>query len=504
MATVITVHGTFSSGPEEGSQWWQLGGPFEADLKAYVRAADGSLKIRPFVWDGQNSESSRRKAAQKLLDLVLELENKGEPYCLVGHSHGGSVIAHMLSLASIAGQRLPSLSLWSTVGSPFIVLKSNALLISRLFPFEKLILFSALVGGILSYLLLSARSGWAEPRFDQLIACLFPGALAYLFIWWKDMRRLAYSRQWNLLAVAHAFAHNSLCVYHSDDEAINSLTSVPKVKLSIFDRRFLSGIALWFVIAVTPIVFIISFLVVAYVLSKMLGIASNEASSFSEYMSLGIRVADYVGGRFTDPILFPLLGPTWGYNIQLALLVLAFVIICFGMFIIVGWLTAILSGLLARRLNVMATFHVAQAAYGADTIGLTGESSSFSAFNGAGISHMLPNKVGEAIRETADVAASKTISDLRRKISLLISSIGQHDVSSASDNVLTWNELIHTTYFKVPEFRALLCIAIARAKGFTASDLLMRDTSVANVENWLTSIQERTIAPALSVRPKTC
>jgi len=124
MATVITIHGTFSSGPEQGSQWWQIGGPFEADLRTFVRPQNGDLTILPFRWSGANSEVSRRQAASQLLELVLSLEKKPVPYCLVGHSHGGSVIAHMLSLATLRGHKLSHLSLWSTVGSRSLFLEA--------------------------------------------------------------------------------------------------------------------------------------------------------------------------------------------------------------------------------------------------------------------------------------------------------------------------------------------------------------------------------------------
>ncbi|MEZ5853811.1 MAG: hypothetical protein R3D67_03340 [Hyphomicrobiaceae bacterium] len=55
----------------------------------------GKLEITPFVWSGNNSEIERRQAGKKPLHPHA-LEAKGEPYCIVGHSYGGSVVSWAL------------------------------------------------------------------------------------------------------------------------------------------------------------------------------------------------------------------------------------------------------------------------------------------------------------------------------------------------------------------------------------------------------------------------
>src|SRR6516225_168554 len=92
MATIVTVHGTFSSGPESGENWWQKGGPLENELRSLVEGEDGRLDFIPHVWDGLNSENPRRAAGKSLLGRLMHLEDGGERYCLIGHSHGGSVV----------------------------------------------------------------------------------------------------------------------------------------------------------------------------------------------------------------------------------------------------------------------------------------------------------------------------------------------------------------------------------------------------------------------------
>ena len=97
MATLITVHGTFATGPLEGQAWWQSGSPFTMRLAMFLQAESGRITLDPFVWNGLNSKSSRRAAGRELAEKLLALESRGEPYAIIGHSHGGSVVDAALS-----------------------------------------------------------------------------------------------------------------------------------------------------------------------------------------------------------------------------------------------------------------------------------------------------------------------------------------------------------------------------------------------------------------------
>src|SRR6185437_183268 len=104
MATIITVHGTFAKpteldpegGPATELQWWETPSMFENDIRGLIDSRDGRLDVTPFVWSGDNSEVERREAGIRLANVMRELEARSEPYCLVGHSHGGSVASYAL------------------------------------------------------------------------------------------------------------------------------------------------------------------------------------------------------------------------------------------------------------------------------------------------------------------------------------------------------------------------------------------------------------------------
>ncbi len=118
----ILVHGTYAANcANVGEHWWQSGSreaeALQRRLPKHVRVASGS---EVFHWSGENGERARSKAAAELLEHLKPLEESNEPYHLIGHSHGGSVIWHALRLATLAKQPLRGLRSWSTVGTPFM------------------------------------------------------------------------------------------------------------------------------------------------------------------------------------------------------------------------------------------------------------------------------------------------------------------------------------------------------------------------------------------------
>jgi hypothetical protein len=86
MPTIISVHGTFAAGAEDGEQWWQRGSPFERHMQDCVEGKTEALSLERLRWPGLNSETSRQAAAQALLARCRALERAGERYVLIGHS----------------------------------------------------------------------------------------------------------------------------------------------------------------------------------------------------------------------------------------------------------------------------------------------------------------------------------------------------------------------------------------------------------------------------------
>lgn len=243
MATIITAHGTNATGPEEGHHWWQRGSEFERDVRDFVQADDGKIDFKPFIWDGANSEMSRREAGTKLLREIENLEIQGTKYCLLGHSHGGSVIGHTLVEKAFRGGELSHLSRWITIATPFIQTRRNRLLFLRLGMIGKAAYLSALSIpiGFAWPLATWARRGMHDEKlifWSIVLGTLLPFLMFYgiaLLFLRRQEKRYAPS---TLRKVADSFEPRHLALYHMNDEAVEGLRAMGRFHLSIFGRRF--------------------------------------------------------------------------------------------------------------------------------------------------------------------------------------------------------------------------------------------------------------------------
>src|SRR5262249_16729421 len=139
MATIIAVHGTFAhsweapaDAPPPEPQWWEPSSTYEKEFRDAVYGQDGKFDVTHFKWSGDNSELGRRRAGRDLLRRMHALEEKNEPYVVVGHSHGGSVVGSALLQAAARKDPLPNLKRWITIGTPFVKLKKEQWLFTRL------------------------------------------------------------------------------------------------------------------------------------------------------------------------------------------------------------------------------------------------------------------------------------------------------------------------------------------------------------------------------------
>ena len=86
---------------------------------------------------------------------------------------------------------------------------------------------------------------------------------------------------------------------------------------------------------------------------------------------------------------------------------------------------------------------------------------------------------------------AESITKIRGAISEFALNEGPDGQLGTALNYLTWQELIHTSYFAVPEFQKLLARAISDADGFEPSTVFRSDPEFLDSEVWL-----RDIAPA--------
>jgi hypothetical protein len=257
MGTILTVHGTFAHlevpGESDDSEsttayWWRPDSPFVNELKSLVEGEDGAVNVEPFVWSGDNSERERRRAGHALFLELQRLESEGAPYCIVAHSHGGSVVSSALLEAAARKLDLPGLQRWITVGTPFVELRRERFLFMRLPIILKamyvasFMLFLIFVGATIGRLwdgninVNNSRALWGL-GLGGLFAAL--PVVVFLIIASVRERGLRFFYRPRVKKRAkELFGERWLALTHEDDEAVRGLGSLRAVKLPIFDRHF--------------------------------------------------------------------------------------------------------------------------------------------------------------------------------------------------------------------------------------------------------------------------
>lgn len=127
--TIVLVHGTFAGPNGEEQRWWRPG-----TLNTFIQRLHTSLGEQGapprcwthckeegtfFFWTGNNHWVDRYWAVQRLRHHITDLHRQGWTCHLVGHSHGGNVIAETMYwlLGTPAANSVRSIV---TLGTPFL------------------------------------------------------------------------------------------------------------------------------------------------------------------------------------------------------------------------------------------------------------------------------------------------------------------------------------------------------------------------------------------------
>ena len=614
MATLVTVHGTYGNvtagdatqpTPAADLQWWQPGSAFAADIQNLVEGRGGDsagtpLAIMPFAWSGNNSEIERRAAGSQLLEQLDQLEARGEPYCVAGHSHGGSVIAAALVEAAGRGKPLDGLKGWITIGSPFVTLRRMPFLIARLGLTQRVMLVASMM---LLFMFLFFVAGQvfgakapAAADTNTSAAAWFGGwrnvlaavmmsvptiifTVAYEFI---DHSRLFFYRKSTTERAERAFGAKWVSLCHANDEAVQGLRSLPRARIELFDPAFAAQRLALAAVFVLPI----AYLIVISSPTIMVGIANflktrvyqvekytaveqqfdalrkgyrQEADvarkqaagapvsrSTPEWTdirrqreALKARFPDYVaieralrfkreflveGGKpcargelcgegrsfafnsrllyhiVTDDLTSSLINDgtkfgIWSEAIRAAVPMLlvpaTFILIALAMMLVIGAIARAASALLARILNRLTLAEIKREIFGNDTTGeIAVGAEPRPAWLPAGVP-FLPDDLANPITDYANRATAASLAKFRNALSTLALTDGRPRDAGIVSSYLTWKELIHTTYFELPQFRKTFAKALAEADGFQPTRAFASDPDFPRAAEWLAGLRWR-------------
>jgi hypothetical protein len=610
MATVVAVHGTFAHAVPGGQadasaddlQWWESGSTFDHHLRELVDAdpgaGSGKLEVTRFQWSGDNSEVGRRAAGKALLSDLMALEAKGEPYCLVGHSHGGSVIGWALLYGAARRAELKGLKRWITVGTPFVALQKERLLFQRLDLMLKVVFVASmmLLGMFLFYLLAEAFTGGrllfggTFPRvlvFTGVMMSL-PMIVFYLALKWWDVWSLSHHRRRVKERARSRFGSRWLSLTHTEDEAVQGLAYLPGAKLHFFDKSFAVPALTTVSVVALPLLYLMLLssptLMVGIgdwlktnvyearqnpdaerelreLRSRLRALRDQEAGSgettarrglWRQYreqrQALVAKYPDLVsverglrfnqrffeadgkpceggklcgGGRdlrinsglllhiVTDELSSAIAGEgavtvwqrsVWSLVIPAVLVPVLFGLLALALMLAIRLMARVISHGASKALNAVTNAEVKRAAFGNDT---EGEVAVGAVDRPEWIERSqprLPAGVGDLVTSYANGVASNSLAKFRKAIGQLASAEPKHSADTAITTYFTWKELVHASYFDVPEVRKLIAQAVSRAEGFAPSAAFRADPDFARTAQWLAEI-EGSPAPTLDEQP---
>ncbi|MBL8557882.1 MAG: hypothetical protein JNM47_04130 [Hyphomonadaceae bacterium] len=127
---IVTVHGTgdTATGPD-GDKWFQRGSAFTSRLVQRLASHGIVADIVPHMWSGANSAKGREAGSEALAKALNQTSKSYAGVHVIGHSHGGNVAndaATMMSWRRSKKRKKHKVDSITTVGTPFFKAELSA------------------------------------------------------------------------------------------------------------------------------------------------------------------------------------------------------------------------------------------------------------------------------------------------------------------------------------------------------------------------------------------
>ncbi len=524
MPTIITVHGTFSSGPETGNKWWQRDSSFHQQLAERFSSAGARPTFEPFQWDGKNSETSRREAG---IQLAKKLKDMQEPVVLVGHSHGGSVIEHALLYANQKKFNLDHILRIITVGTPFFSFQPSRFLFSKLgnagksYYLSTMLMVVILVTSLIA--ILRSESIHAFSKINNTaggVSGLLVLFIVYLIVRHYYRAKTGYISKRRIKAIKEKYADRFFPLHHPDDEAILGLSATANHRLRVFHSDFFdpfltimtlfAPILLLFFIALSPALTEIAYDIISGIFSafgvhyqsfdNLKNVSLNSGIDGSENQDmiwnlyvLGValgtpfaRIVSYAVVPQVDAIGFVISTPL------VVLLTGSFYYLVSRVFIFVlSFFLKPLSKQIARISNKLTSKQLLDTAWGNDVSGSHGKKvkTSPGCHDGAGLT--LPTELADEILTYSNTEMARSVPEIRQAISHGFSALEKEKEMTGLWDFFKGDELVHTAYFKIPHFNQFIAELIAKTPGFADIKTIQQAAAASQTTNWATLIHRQ-------------
>lgn len=429
---VVTVHGTgdTAEGPA-GAKWFQQGSQFSEHLRARLQPAGLDADIIPVLWSGANSAAAREKGADKLTQTLKRLHRKYESVHVIGHSHGGNVANESaLHTRWGMGRSADKFDSLITVGTPFLNQRTGLL-----HTFAGLLFLAITYGSVLVFPIIAlawfAQDGAPPPLhlFAGYVVGIGGCTLLMLAMARRGIRRVLRP------STPKQTSRSIFALWHDNDEAISFLKRIEEVPIEPFPRGAMfrgshSGAVSWAVLAVIFVGLVVPGL-------YMFGLA--DVFGMNETASVGLA-GDIVATAGVGLILAPAI----------------FVIVYLIYRAVIGGASELV---VRQPMNGVVQGALRGIAMGRDGDQKVGEVSTVSHTHQTEI-RVLDGDVAQRMQAAAGAAADKLIEKYRWSI-FTIGSDTNTPLSKMAEDAMTWDSLIHTTYFDQPEVVDIIAAHIA-------------------------------------------
>jgi len=477
---LVTIHGTGageSSAAEDS--WWLEGSHFLGKLKKRLDLESNRIEILPFLWEGgPNSEESRRTAGKRLYELLKSYDVEGIDYYLVCHSHGGSVAYSALLHSVDENQPLVRLKCWCTVGTPFLEYMRNRFLWQRLSPLElgaymvcatatlvavlsiiTILLYpivNSLISQIASLLLakdLKLPASIINRDIPYFLPYFVAGFIAHgaLLLWerWKGRAQSKISLSWitekQKEAVLQRYSDTWVGLCHPEDEAVSALSNIKDVNEEFVKQKFL-----------LPLIPFSQFVI-------LLG---WRFTPFDEMIWIQLN-------PFIERKLGAILGESAIFYISAIMYGLLILLFIFALGLLLKRIAFSLGKPASKWINNAVWSSIRENVWGddvnqEDVIRIEAYPPRF-----GGKFRMMPNTMADSLSEHSSKSAIRTLVKVREILGMTTNNNkdgnksspgkGAMDLRSDLSKSLTWEELIHTSYFDVDNFIDLIALGLHRA-----------------------------------------
>jgi hypothetical protein len=427
---IVTVHGTGDTAASpDGDKWFQRGAAFTERLRGKLGGAGLEADIVPVLWSGANSAAEREKGAEKLARELKRCARRYASVHVIGHSHGGNVANEAAVQLRWGRKRKAPVASLITVGTPFLNLRTGLFQSLAGMLFYLITWASVIVFPLVSLAMLFFTAQPLPPVVYAAYVGIVGGSLLFM---------LAMSRQGarRILRPRRVEREDSsvFAIWHENDEAISFLRRVEELPIEPFPRGAMFRGARGAAISVA----VLSVILVGLAFPALYAAGVADVFGIDTTPSKG-RGADVFASTAVGLILAPavFVGVYWLYRLlvggatELA-----------ARAPLNGFVSGVLRGVALGRDGDQVICNVATESH-----------------THATRSVKLEGECATRMRSAAGAAADKLIEKYRWSL-FTVGADTNAPLSNLATDAMTWDSLIHTTYFEQPEVADLIAAHI--------------------------------------------